>query len=264
MLKSIDHYLPERIKKHPVLYPICGFLVLLLLFYLAVFEPIWSQSTDKLFFKEVYSLLSGELGLIVLISSVLFLIAFVVNLFFLAGLAWHNFRISKFPKNIEQQLVTAKAKFKTQVRDSEDVQRQLEVVEFDNKDLKEALSAHKKATLHYKMKETLHKLNCAKETIGLTVQVVYVEYKDIDLATEITNTFLETGWTVEGPEMFQGGKLPKTSGRVLVQSGNESLADTVLSTMHGGDLLGELSSNSSPDPSLKLGEVVITLFPKVT
>jgi len=306
MLKSIDHYLPEWIKKHPVLYPIGGFLVILFLFYLTVFEPIWSQSTDKLFFQEVYSLLSGELGLIVLIFSGLFLVAFVLNLFFLAGLAWRNLRRPKLPRNTfikvgggkhrsrsnevyeagdllkptkdelaafgdllktPRQLAeawnTARGKLDTQIKITEEVASKLAIAEQYENELRAELSERKKVYRRYEMEAVLHTLNLKKETLGLTVTVVYMQYPEIDFAEQIAGVFRHVGWNAE-TKMFVGEKPPDTSGPVLVQSGSESLADTVLKAIDKGGLLGDLSCNSFPDKSLQPDEVVITLFPKVT
>jgi len=144
----------------------------------------------------------------------------------------------------------------------EQVEQQLEVTEFDKRDVEEALAAHKKANRAHQMRATLHQLNCVKTGIGLKVRVIYVEYKDINLSHDISNVFRQVGWLVEGPEMFSGGKPPDSSCPVLVQSGDESLADDVLKAIHGGGLIGDLNGNSSLDKYQLTTQVVITLFPK--
>lgn len=56
--ETIDPWIPDWIKKHPIIYSIAFVVLLLLGFYLVIFEPIWSQATDKLFFRDF--LLAGD------------------------------------------------------------------------------------------------------------------------------------------------------------------------------------------------------------
>lgn len=165
--------------------------------------------------------------------------------------------------DLKQKLETAKAKLNTQIKRTEEVEDKMALAEQDEDEVRAELSECKKAYGKYEMDAILHTLNLKKETLELTVTVVYMEYREKGLAERIAGVFQHVGWVAE-TKKFAGENPPHTECPVLVQSVDPQLSLDVLAAIRKGGLLGALNSNVSADHSLKAIEVVITLFPKPT